>query len=137
MTTLFNGESDNFHPIKKITPRDVPDEVHQEIHSAGVDYQKAQIISATSEAVQTMLDSLAPLHERNTWEVQYIEALAYKSSKKSSTPFIDALLEARSLGETKEELVAKILIKAEATNIKIAKLVGKQAAQLKTLESLE
>lgn len=137
MATLFKGESENFHPIKKITPEEIPDELHQEVLSAGLDYQKTQIINETSEAVQTMLDSLAPTYERNTWDVQYREALAYSSSKKAPTPFIDTLLEARSQKETKGELVKKILAKAEATNIEIAKLVGKQVALIKALESLD
>lgn len=137
MVTLFKGESENFHPIKKITSEEIPEEHHQEVLSAGVEYQKTQIINATSEAIHTMLSSLAPEHERNTWDAQYREALAYSSSKKAATPFIDALIEARSMGENKGEFIKKILAKAEATNIEIAKLVGKQAKQLKTLESLD
>lgn len=137
MATLYSGESENYHPIKKITPIDMPDVVYQQVQTAGVEYQKAQIISATSEALQTMLDSLASEHERATWEIQYREALAYKSSKKAATPFIDALIEARSLGEAKGDFIKKILAKAEATNIEIAKLVGKQAAQIKALELLD
>jgi len=67
----------------------------------------------------------ASSHEMVSWTEQKAEALAYKASKTAPTPFIDAQLIARNLGETKLALVNKILANANAYSVAYATLLGK------------
>ena len=64
-------------------------------------------------------------HEMTSWGKQVSQARAWVADNTVLTPFIDNLLTARSLGETKEILVGKIIANADAYEIAYAKLLGK------------
>ena len=84
------------------------------------------------------LDALAGIRaqgEMVSWTKQEAEARAYMLDNTTKTPFIDALLLGRGLGETKEALVALILAKADAYEVSYASLLGKFHAYQKNIES--
>ena len=72
------------------------------------------------EAITTALP-----HEMVSWRKQEDEARAYSADNTVATPFIDAQLVTRDLGETKDELVAKVIANADAYQVAYATLLGK------------
>ena len=64
-------------------------------------------------------------HEMVSWRKQEDEARAYTADNTVATPFIDAQLITRDLGETKDELAAKIIINADTYQVSYATLLGK------------
>ena len=75
--------------------------------------------------------------EVNSWVVQEAEARAWATDNTVITPFIDALFTSRNFGETKAELIAKIIEKADAYKVNYATLLGKFHVKLKQIEEAE
>lgn len=65
-----------------------------------------------------------------SWETQKLEAFAWTSDNYATTPYIDALLAARNLGETKQELVSKIIGKSNAYAQLHAQALGKYQSNI-------
>lgn len=63
--------------------------------------------------------------EPASWGTQEREALAWVEDNTSETPFIDLLLTARDLDETKADLVSAIIYNAEAYRVFFASHLGK------------
>ena len=86
--------------------------------------RKSEIITLdfnnSVEAITTALP-----HEMVSWRKQEDEARAYSADNTVATPFIDAQLVTRDLGETKDELVAKVIANADAYQVAYATLLGK------------
>lgn len=66
----------------------------------------------------------APSHEIASWPIQLEEAKAWNADNLFVTIFIDKLLLARANGETKQELVDKILTKSEAYTLTYSNALG-------------
>lgn len=64
-------------------------------------------------------------HEMTSWRKQEEQARAYLVDNTVATPFIDVLMVTRNFGETKDELVAKIIANADEYDIAYASLLGK------------
>lgn len=74
--------------------------------------------------------------EMATWPKQEAEAKAWLADNSSATPVIDNLLIGRSaLGESKAELVAKIIANADAYSVAYPKVLGLYQAKQKALEA--
>ena len=73
--------------------------------------------------------------EPGSFETQEKEAKAWNSDNSVKTPFIDTLLTIRNLGETKQELVNKILAKADAYRTTFAKMLGKYQSLIKQIDA--
>jgi len=82
-----------------------------------------EISKSFNDAVEAITTALP--HEMVSWRKQEDEARAYTDDNTIATPFIDAQLVTRDLGETKDELVAKIIANADAYQVAYATLLGK------------
>ena len=82
-----------------------------------------EITNSFSNVVETITTSLP--HEMISWRKQEDEARAYTADNTVSTPFIDAQLITRDLGETKDELITKVIANADAYQVAYATLLGK------------
>ena len=86
--------------------------------------RSAKIKAAQTDALNTVLGDFA-FWEPASYTKQDKEARAWNVDNNVATPFIDSLLTARNLGETKQELVDKIIKKADAYTTAYATLLGK------------
>jgi len=81
------------------------------------DVQSDQIAALNKqfdEYINRYLEENNSLSEQLSWDTQEKEARAYIADNTVVTPYIDRLLESRNKGETKTELVNKIIAKADA-----------------------
>lgn len=86
-------------------------------------FKMNELNNAFSSSVIGITSAL--VHEMVSWQKQEDEARAYVLDNTATTPFIDALMITRNLGETKAELVAKIIANADAYGTAYAVLLGK------------
>lgn len=70
-----------------------------------------------------------PNTELSSWPKQESEA----RNLDKETPLIDGLIVSRGLGETREELAAKIIANADAYAVGYAKVLGEYQAKLKAI----
>ena len=82
-----------------------------------------EITTSFNNSVEAITTALP--HEMVSWRKQEDEARAYSADNTVATPFIDAQLVTRDLGETKDELVAKVIANADAYQVAYATLLGK------------
>ena len=73
-------------------------------------------------------------YEAVSWTKQEIQARAWIVDNAAATPIIDALLIARNMNETKEELINKIIAKADAYETLYSAILGKFHNREKALE---
>ena len=71
-----------------------------------------------------------PLSEKLSWNKQESEAREYLKDDTAHTPYVDALLASRNKGETKMDLINKIITKAEAYSVFHGTLLGKLHTKL-------
>jgi len=95
----------------------------EEIFTQAKNEKVSEIASAFNRDVETI--TTARTHEMVSWRKQEEEARAYMADNANATPFIDAQLVTRDLGETKDELVSKIIANADAYQVAYATLLGK------------
>jgi len=96
----------------------------QSLYLSDLKKRKIEIITlAFTNSVETLTTALP--HEMVSWRKQEDEARAYSADNTVATPFIDAQLVTRDLGETKDELIAKIIANADAYQVAYATLLGK------------
>jgi len=81
------------------------------------------LIEACEETLST-ITSAYPVSERDTWEIQRQEALAWQADNAAYIPFINALATARGISVA--EHASRILIKAEAYQVAAAAAIGKR-----------
>ena len=91
-----------------------------------------EILSAFNGAVKTIVS--AQDHEMVSWRKQEEEAKAYVVDNSALTPMIDAILSTRNLGETKQELVDKIISNAGAYGVAYGTLLGTWQNKQKQVE---
>jgi len=82
-----------------------------------------EITTSFNNSVEAITTALP--HEMVSWRKQEDEARAYSADNTVATPFIDAQLVTRDLGETKDELIAKVIANADAYQVAYATLLGK------------
>jgi hypothetical protein len=87
------------------------------------EYKQNEISKSFNDAVEAITTALP--HEMVSWRKQEDEARAYNADNTVATPFIDAQLVTRDLGETKNELIAKVIANADAYQVAYATLLGK------------
>ena len=83
-------------------------------------------------AVGLVKDEYSPA-ERETWDTQRAEAVAWTANNSAATPFLDGC---RRVGEAKADQVATVLAKAAAFEAAIAPLVGHKRTLTDDLEAL-
>jgi len=74
-------------------------------------------------------------YEAVSWTKQETQARAWIVDNNTVTPIIDALLVSRNMGETKEELITKIIAKADAYETLYGQILGKFHNKEKALEN--
>ena len=82
-----------------------------------------QIRSAYTSAIRAIVTEDS--YEIASWSKQESEARMWIADNTVNTPFIDVLLSSRNLGETKAELVDKIILNADAYALEYSKILGK------------
>ena len=93
-----------------------------------VKFEKCEAIKEACDAALDKVYEQYPHHEAATWFKQEQEALAYTADNNANTPFLNSMAEAR--GVTKEEVVNRILTKAQAFSDYAGKIIGhKQAVE--------
>lgn len=73
--------------------------------------------------------------EMASWTKQEAEARAWSADNNAITPIIDNLIIGRAMGESKADLVAKIILKADGYAVAYAQILGQYHAKLKALEA--
>lgn len=74
-------------------------------------------------------------YEAVSWAKQEAQSRAWIVDNSTVTPIIDALLLTRNMGETKEELINKIIAKADAYETLYGQILGKFHNREKALEN--
>lgn len=85
-------------------------------------------------AVKEMTGNTDPA-EMASWTKQEQEARAWIADNTAITPIIDNLIIGRAMGESKADLVAKIISKADAYAVAYAQVLGAYHAKQKALEA--
>ena len=82
-----------------------------------------EITALYQQEVKALTDAQA--YELSSFVKQENEARAWLANNTVNTPFIDGLLIARDLGETKAELVDKVILNADAYATAYSQILGK------------
>lgn len=96
--------------------------------------KKSHFTGAYQNAINTMTGGVDSA-EMASWTKQESEARAWNTDNNTPTPLIDALLAGRNANETKQELVDKILSKADQYAAAYAYVLGQYQMKLKSLEA--
>lgn len=95
---------------------------------------KRSIIKMDYEnAVKAMTGNTDPA-EMASWTKQEAEARSWIADNTVVTPIIDNLIIGRAMGESKADLVANIIIKADAYTVAYAQVLGAYHAKQKAIE---
>lgn len=93
-----------------------------------------QFSGAYQEALRAMVGATDSA-EMASWTKQETEARAWVVNNNVITPIIDNLLIGRAMGETKAELVGKIIAKADGYAVAYAQVLGQYHAKQKALDT--
>jgi hypothetical protein len=91
----------------KPSDEEIQDKINEIILREAKENKLKELQDAFTKEVEGLLSPL--YHEMISWYIQEKEAKAFKEDPNAKTPFLDNLLEARGLNETKEELADKII----------------------------
>lgn len=91
------------------------------------------IRQAYENALRAMTGNTDPA-EMASWTKQEQEARAWIVNNAVVTPIIDNLIIGRAMGESKADLVVKIIIKADAYTVAYAQVLGAYHAKQKAIE---
>lgn len=114
-------------------------EVQNEINAFEVPFtwvyglKDMQLKQAYTQAIRNIVKE--DNFEIASWDKQESEARAWIVDNTIATPLIDALLIGRNLGESRAELVTKIISKADAYKAFYGQILGKLHAKQKLLEA--
>ncbi len=86
--------------------------------------QVSELTQKQSAEVNALLGTMA-MGEADSFTKQEVEARAWSNDNTTVTPLVDAILTARASGETKQELVTKIIAKADAYTVAYGAILGK------------
>lgn len=92
-----------------------------------------KITTTYNAAVRAMTGNTDPA-EMASWTKQEQEARAWIADNAVITPIIDNLIIGRAMGESKANLVAKIITKADAYTVAYAQVLGAYHAKQKAIE---
>lgn len=107
--------------------------------SPNIEQIKEQLLTKAKQDFELGIKELigeVPYIEITSWDKQEQEARSLLADSAATTPFIDALLIGRNLGETREELAGKIVANADAYAIGAAQLLGEYQAKVKEIEGM-
>lgn len=96
-------------------------------------FKKNEILTAFNSSVEAIV-KVEP-HEMSSWRKQEEQARAWDVDNTYATPIIDSILATRNLGETKQELVTKIISNATIYEVLYGNLLGKYQNRLKQIAS--
>lgn len=85
-------------------------------------------------ALKAMIGDTDPA-EMASWTKQETEARAWTVDNNAITPIIDNLIIGRAMGESKADLVAKIIAKADGYAVAYSQVLGQYHAKQKALEA--
>lgn len=85
-------------------------------------------------SVKAMTGNTDPA-EMASWTKQEQEARAWIADNTAIMPIIDNLIISRAMGESKSDLVAKIIVKADAYAVAYAQVLGAYHAKQKAIET--
>jgi len=97
--------------------------------------KKLFILTQSSKKKATEITGETGAGEMSSWKIQEEEAKVWTLDNIAHTPFIDGLLVSRDMGETKAELVAKILSKSEQFKVAYSSYLGFYHKTLKLIET--
>lgn len=95
--------------------------------------KKNRLFLKQKESLNALLGIVAS-EESASFKVQEEEARAWNIDNTVATPFLDGLFASRGMEETKQELVDKILIKADAYKTAYSTMLGKFQRIIKEVE---
>lgn len=127
VNTNFCIESQTYNFDTKVFDIDI--EVVRKKKLAKINFAFTQVIN---EAI-----GFVGFGEMSSWDKQETEARAWVVDNNTITPFIDALLVGRGMNETKDALVQKIIVKADAYKTFYGQMLGKLHAKQKLIEEAE
>ena len=107
------------------------EQLAQEKAQADLVRAKQQALSEYESAIEAMIGKV-PNTELSSWAKQETEA----RNLDKPTPMIDQLCISRGLGETREELAAKIIANADAYAVGYAQVLGEYQAKLKEINGV-
>lgn len=99
---------------------------------------KLSEINKAADKIMAALISTYPDHEISTFDKQEAEARAYMADPTAPTPLLSALAKARGL--SMDELVKRVIVKADAFAVASGYIIGQRQAledQLDTCKTLE
>lgn len=97
------------------------------------DSKRSTIKTDYENAVKAMTGNTDPA-EMASWTKQEQEARAWIADNAVITPIIDNLIIGRAMGDSKADLVVKIIIKADAYTVAYAQVLGAYHAKQKAIE---
>ena len=109
-----------------------PQYTDEQIFTKNKSSKTNEVKNLFNKAVEAITTALP--HEMVSWRKQEDEARAYSADNTVATPFIDAQLITRDLGETKDDLVAKIIANADAYQVAYATILGKYQNLMKKID---
>lgn len=107
-------------------------------HQVGIAWYKQvkllQFGGAYHAAINAMVGNTDSF-EAASWTKQETEARAWTVDNNAITPIIDNLIIGRAMGESKADLVAKIITKSDGYAVAYAQVLGQYHAKQKALEA--
>lgn len=97
--------------------------------------KKLSIFSTQYESAVKAMIGDTDTSEMASWTKQESEARAWIADNTALTPVIDNLLIGRNMGETKAQLVAKIIAKADGYAVAYSQVLGQYHAKQKSIEA--
>lgn len=104
----------------------------------GIDALRQEALSEALQLFNTACDAItqdAPSKEIDSWKKQEDEARAWLADNTAPTPLIDGLLTSRGLGETKAQLVQKIIDNADLWAVAYSAELGVYQSRVKRINA--
>lgn len=108
-------------------------EEKQTVLDSNLEQAKKVKVKELQRTLEDYLDKIldeCPLYETISWDKQESEARSFLADSNAVTPYIDTLIVSRDKGETKEELVNKIVSNADAYTALHANALGEYQSKL-------
>lgn len=105
-----------------------PFKIDPDLQAARIRNEAARLAESEFNSTVQLITSNTPKIESDSWGKQEIEA----RDLTKPTPLIDGLIVSRGLGETREELAAKIIANADEYAVHYANALGKYQAAIRS-----
>lgn len=116
-----------------------PPELVDALSQESFEKTKKEALSKAEEAFNKQCDVItqnAPSKEIDSWKKQEDEARAWSADNTAPTPLIDGLLISRGLGETKAELVQKVIDNADLWATAYSEVLGIYQNRVKRINAV-